>query len=176
MELQFYTHVNTLIYYYHYTKYDAIINFMNSGYMYNEIIEVINNELNIAIQELAVNANPANPIIYGNPPYPVNPVNNNFAQQFINNPAIINDYQINTINNQIILNNNAINNQAINNNAINNQIYDNEVNDNEVNDNQIYDNQIYDNQNNDNQETTPTEEFNDEFFDNPPPPPKLARH
>jgi hypothetical protein len=174
MELQFYTHVNTLIYYHNYTKYNAIVDFMNSGYMYNEIIEIINNELNIAIQELAVNANPANPNNYGNPPHQNNPnnygnpphqnnhINNNIAQPYINNPAIINQYQINTINNQILLNNiNAINNQII----LNNQINDN-------------DNEIYDNPNEDNNNliTTPDEEFNDDFFDNPPPPPKLTRH
>ena len=146
MELQFYTHVNTLIYYYQYTKYDAIINFMNSGYNYNEIIEIVNNELNDANNQLN-----AVPII------PLNPVNINILNQLINNPGIINQYQINTIHNQAIIDNNnqvQANNQA---NIIN-----------QLNDNQIHDHIHDDPPNN--------EEFDDEFFENPPPPPKLARH
>jgi hypothetical protein len=127
---------------------------MNSGYNYNEIIEIVNNELNDANNQLN-----AAPII------PNNPVNINIINQLINNHGIINQYQINTIHNQAIIDNN----NNINNNQV---IIDN--NNNQANIiNQLNDNQIHDNVNNN---PPNNEEFNDENFENPPPPPKLARH
>jgi hypothetical protein len=180
MELQFYTHVNTLIYYHHYTKYDAIIDFMNSGYIYNDIIEIVNNELNDAVNEI-------NPVHIDDNN---NPVNINIINQLINTPGIINQYQINTVQNQMILNNNALQNNANNNNGIvnnniNQAIIDNinniinqlNVNQNNINQPIVNENNINQPIVNENNMTHPNEQaVDDDFFDNPPPPPKLTRH